>query len=234
MRDWAYCDCWGENLAAKHSNDLVPSDRLTLQKHSNECPSCAAAYAAFGAMEAHIRALPQSGPLSSLLHQLQRLQQEQEIDLTNVPVQQGISTETCHRDEPPLAQLPTLLTRTYCITISIRCMDTYREAILDESNNNNVALIVEDLISLVLTEFFHAVNIEEVAVHCAYDPELDESVWAIRMTALGSICSYSHRIELEGLEFVVEDKVCCTLVELFGLVVADVIDIVMRNDNLLE
>jgi predicted anti-sigma-YlaC factor YlaD len=52
------CTAWAERLAARHPEDISPTDRIALNDHIATCEACAAVYAAYGAMEINVRALP--------------------------------------------------------------------------------------------------------------------------------------------------------------------------------
>jgi hypothetical protein len=52
------CTQWAEKLAARHPEDISPTDRIALNDHIASCEACSAVYAAYGAMEINVRALP--------------------------------------------------------------------------------------------------------------------------------------------------------------------------------
>src|SRR5436309_2190110 len=60
MKDEILMPCieWAEKLAARHPEDISPSDRIALNKHIATCKACAAVHAAYHAMEISVRALP--------------------------------------------------------------------------------------------------------------------------------------------------------------------------------
>jgi hypothetical protein len=52
------CTEWAEKLAARHPEDISPTDRIALNNHIASCEACAATHAAYRVMEINIRALP--------------------------------------------------------------------------------------------------------------------------------------------------------------------------------
>ena len=52
------CTEWAEKLAARHPEDISPSDRTALNNHIASCKACAAVYTAYRTMEINVRALP--------------------------------------------------------------------------------------------------------------------------------------------------------------------------------
>ncbi len=52
------CTEWAEKLAARHPEDISPTDRIALNNHIASCEACAAVHAAYRAMEINVRALP--------------------------------------------------------------------------------------------------------------------------------------------------------------------------------
>lgn len=52
------CTEWAEKLAARHPEDISPSDRITLNNHIASCEACAAVHAAYREMEINICGLP--------------------------------------------------------------------------------------------------------------------------------------------------------------------------------
>src|SRR5438874_1799739 len=52
------CTEWAEKLAARHPEDISPTDRIALKNHIASCEACAAVLAAYRAMEIHIHELP--------------------------------------------------------------------------------------------------------------------------------------------------------------------------------
>ncbi len=71
------CTAWAAKLAARHPEDISPTDRIALNDHIASCESCAAVYAAYCAMEINVRALPTTS-LSGLPYDRLR-QQERSI-----------------------------------------------------------------------------------------------------------------------------------------------------------
>ena len=60
------CARWAEKLAATHPGDLSASERAALTKHMQTCEACAAVFADYRAMDAHILQLPSVEPLAGL------------------------------------------------------------------------------------------------------------------------------------------------------------------------
>jgi len=58
----APCADWADSLAARHPDDLAPDEQAALQAHLVNCPNCAAVYAAWQAVDAHILRLPAVQP----------------------------------------------------------------------------------------------------------------------------------------------------------------------------
>lgn len=52
------CTEWAERLAARHPEDISPTDHMALNDHVASCEACAAVHAAYCAMEINVRALP--------------------------------------------------------------------------------------------------------------------------------------------------------------------------------
>jgi hypothetical protein len=52
------CTEWAERLAARHPEDISPTDRIALNDHIASCEACAAVHTAYGALEINVRALP--------------------------------------------------------------------------------------------------------------------------------------------------------------------------------
>ncbi len=63
------CIDWVQKLAARHCDDLSPSDRHALKEHLASCQACARVHAAYNLMEAGIRGLPVIKPLPALSYQ---------------------------------------------------------------------------------------------------------------------------------------------------------------------
>ena len=230
MIEWTNCDFWGNQLAARHPNDLLPAEQVALQQHINECPGCAAACAIFHAMEERIRILPQSEPLPSFLHQLQHTPQEEEPESSgDHPLQLGDSPDTQQNNELLPTQRPTFHCNIHLIAIRLRCLDSYAEIIVGEPDT--IECLVESLISVILIDHFDTVKMEEVAVRFMYDADEEQCVWKLGVTALGTTSSSEHSLDM--LELVLEDRICCLLVELFGLVIADTIEITEKDDDVL-
>src|SRR5947209_20493551 len=78
MKDLAFCQNWAGKLAARHPDDLSLSERTELDQHLSECAFCASTYALYNSMETRLRALPQAGPLPSLIGLLQQIKQNRE------------------------------------------------------------------------------------------------------------------------------------------------------------
>src|SRR5690348_15545199 len=52
------CTEWAERLAARHPEDISPTDRIALNAHIASCEACAAVYAAYRGMEINVCTLP--------------------------------------------------------------------------------------------------------------------------------------------------------------------------------
>jgi len=63
------CTDWVQKLAARHCDDLSPSDRNALKEHLTSCQACARVSIAYNLMEAGIRSLPVIRPLPGLSYQ---------------------------------------------------------------------------------------------------------------------------------------------------------------------
>ena len=67
------CPTWAEKLAARHHDDLSPSDRVALQEHVAFCSACAAIHSTYQTLELRVHSLPAVEPLPDLsLELLQR------------------------------------------------------------------------------------------------------------------------------------------------------------------
>jgi hypothetical protein len=239
MNELAYCTYWGEKLAARHPDDLTPAERGALEQHLRECSVCATTFKAFHTMEMRIRALPQAPSLPSLLSQFQQLPQEEKSNITNSKCQQN-APQQCWQEAPALAtHLPISTVRTYLMVVKITCIDSYSEVIADDSDT--LECLIESLISVILADHFDRVIMEEVIVQFTPGAQHEESQWNIHMTASGTTSAFSSKQhvsvftqqqQLEGLEFVVEDKVSCGLLELFSVILVDAVEIFAKDSEM--
>jgi hypothetical protein len=70
------CTDWAQKLAARHPDDLSPSDRIALKEHLALCRACSEVHSAYQTMEAGIRSLLISKPTPVLSYQLAQLERE--------------------------------------------------------------------------------------------------------------------------------------------------------------
>lgn len=67
------CSAWAKQLAALHPGDLTPDEQRDLQHHIANCSNCAAVYAAYQAVDAHILSLPAVQPSAQQIARLEAL-----------------------------------------------------------------------------------------------------------------------------------------------------------------
>ena len=69
----AVCPQWAARLAALHPGDLTSEERAALQQHISACSTCAAVYAQYQQVDAHILSLPVVQPSPQQISQLEAL-----------------------------------------------------------------------------------------------------------------------------------------------------------------
>jgi outer membrane protein assembly factor BamB len=67
------CAAWARQLAALHPDDLTPDEQAALKHHIARCSDCAAVYAAYQAVDAHILSLPAVRPSAQQIARLETL-----------------------------------------------------------------------------------------------------------------------------------------------------------------
>jgi outer membrane protein assembly factor BamB len=67
------CPAWAKQLAALHPDDLTPDEQAALKHHIASCSDCAAVYAAYQAVDAHILSLPAVQPSAQQVARLETL-----------------------------------------------------------------------------------------------------------------------------------------------------------------
>ena len=94
------CREWADRLAARHPDDLSPTDAAALKQHLQTCAACASVYRSYALMESAIRALPVGESVNALPQQ----------SLLEEPIK-GRLTEDAASDHAPVTCWPRATTR---------------------------------------------------------------------------------------------------------------------------
>jgi hypothetical protein len=219
MQGLAFCDDWAEKFAARYLDDLSLSENLEFHQHVAECSMCAAVYATYNLLEACIRALPQSSPLSSLISQLQQVQHNKHDPNMSYHASKGsFHAEAISCPKNRLHGSSTTDIR--LLQISLRCVNKFMEITLDSLESAELA--VEDGVGTVLLDLFETVAIDEVSINFTLDESMEQQFCTLQIDVRCPFKTFPfHPEELENIEFAVEDRISSVLVELFGEVIVD-------------
>lgn len=109
----------------------------------------------------------------------------------------------------------------YRILIDICCMHDCSKIL--PRDRESFELVIEDLLGLTVLDFFEGVKIEEVRVLCLSPADNKHLLCAFQVQA--TCAKKIVEASLESLEIRLENVVCCTLLELFSLVMINTISI---------
>lgn len=105
----------------------------------------------------------------------------------------------------------------YSIQIHMQCVESFSEILLDDKAN--AANHFEDLAKHILLEFFVVAIIDQVSIHCLPDSAEGLKLFSLQITArCASATSPLLPQESVLLEFALEDRMSCVLLELVGRV----------------
>src|SRR5438874_642295 len=96
------CTEWAEKLAARHPEDILPTDRIALNHHIASCEACAAVHAAYRAMEINIRALPTTSLLGFPYERLRQRKRSIMPSMSSLLVYFGLFSRGEPRTRTPL------------------------------------------------------------------------------------------------------------------------------------
>ena len=105
----------------------------------------------------------------------------------------------------------------YRITMDVLCLEGYSEVL--PNNVENTELVIEDLVALILLDFFDFVVVDGVKVTCLPATRTRQTLCSLQVQA--ACPTEAARVSgdsLEALEARLENVICCALIELFSTV----------------
>lgn len=108
----------------------------------------------------------------------------------------------------------------YSIQIDMQCVEKFFEILPNDVEY--AELLVENVVSHILLDFFTEVIMDEVSINFSPDSSKEQQPGFIRIHArCSSRTSPSLAKDVENMELALEDSVSCALVELVGAVDID-------------
>lgn len=124
----------------------------------------------------------------------------------------------------------------YIVTVEMYCFEECSEMLPED--NINAENLLRELVERILLEFFITITFDQISVHTLPDAEEEGQRFSVYIAAhCVSKTDPVVQQDLTYMELVLEDRICCALLELVGMIDMEdvsIVDPAMQEERMLS